>query len=274
MRIPALVTLAALLLLALGCATPETVQRRSSLTAYLGGKDATPVIPTGPATLQLPLRLGVAFVPNESSKRAGNNLAWGGAQAGPGGLVPADQEARLNQRVEDVFKSTPWAHSFKIIPSQYLTLSGGFEDLDQVSKTFGVDVIALISVDILQFSSPAWYSWTYWTLVGAYVVQGDKNDTTALMDAAVYHVPSRTFLFRAGGLGQVKGSSSWSGREDAFRQQAQRSLELAVKDLSSNLDGGVAGFKQDIIKGARKDVVLVDKDGNPVGSAGYDPTRK
>lgn len=274
MRIPSLTALAALLLLAVGCATPETVQRRSSLTAYLGGKDATPLTNLGPAKLQLPLRLGVAFVPNETSSRAGNNLAWGGAQAGPGGLVPADQEARLNQKVEEVFKGKAWTHSFKIIPSHYLTRSGGFEDLDQVAKTFGVDVIALISVDILQFSAPAWYSWTYWTLVGAYVVQGDKNDTTALMDAAVYHVPSRTFLFRAGGLGQVKGSSSWSGREDAFRQQAQQSLELAVKDLSANLDGGVASFKQDLLKGVRKDVQLVDKDGNLLGSAGYDPTRK
>lgn len=274
MRLPTLTALAALLLLAVGCATPETVQRHSSLTAYLGGKDAAPVISTGSAKLQLPLRLGVAFVPNGGTKRAGNNLAWGGAQAGPGGLVPADQEARLNQRVEEVFKSKPWTHSFKIIPSHYLTRSGGFEDLDQVSKTFGVDVIALISVDVLQFSAPTWYSWTYWTLVGAYVVQGDKNDTTALMDAAVYHVPSRTFLFRAGGLGKVKGSSSWSSREDAFRQQAQQSLELAVKDLSANLDGGVAGFKQDLLKGVRKDVQLVDKDGNVLGSAGYDPTRK
>ena len=77
LRIPTLTALAALLLLALGCATPESVQRRSSLTAYLGGKEAVPVIPKGPTKLQLPLRLGVAFVPNESSKRAGNNLAWG-----------------------------------------------------------------------------------------------------------------------------------------------------------------------------------------------------
>jgi rhombotail lipoprotein len=106
------------------------------------------------------------------------------------------------------------------------------------------------------------------------MVQGDKNDTTTLVDAAVYHVPSRTFLFRAGAVGTVKGSSTWSNREDAFRQQAQESLKLAMANLSTSLDQGVAGFKQDLVKGARKDVQLVDRDGNLLGSPGYDPTRK
>ena len=258
-------------LLTLGCATPETVTRRSSLTEYLaGGKDAAaPAVVEGPAKLQLPLRMGIAFVPGTSGARTGATLA------GPGvGALAPDQEERLNERVAALFRTKPWTQSFKVIPSRYLTQKGGFQDLQQVATTFGVDVIALLSVDQIQFSNPEWYSWTYWTLVGAYMVKGDKNDTTTLVDAAVYHVPSRTFLFRAGGVGLVKGSSTWSGREDAFRKQAEQSLDLAMAELSKNLDGGVAGFKQDLVKGLRKDVVLVDKDGNPVGSSGYDPTRQ
>ena len=164
--------------------------------------------------------------------------------------------------------------SFKIIPALYLAKGGGFEDLSQVARSFGVDVVALVSVDQVQFSSPRWYAWTYWTLVGAYVVKGDKNDTTTLVDAAVYHVPSHTFLFRAGGVGTVKGSSTWSNREEAFRQQSRESLALAMANLSGSLDQGIIGFKQDLIKGARKDVLLLDKDGHPVGSAAYDPTRR
>lgn len=270
MRDALLPLLAALCLIAGGCATPETIQRRSSLTAYLGAGEAPPAAEaTGPARLQLPLRLGIAFVPNESTERKGHS----GLGEGPSGLMSPDQEILQQQKVAEVFQAKPWTATFKVIPSHYLTRNGGFADLDQVARTFGVEVVALVSVDQVQFSSPRWYSWTYWTLVGAYMVKGDKNDTTTLVDAAVYHVPSRTFLFRAGGVGTAKGSSTWSGREAAFRQQAQESLSLAMTQLSTSLDQGVATFKQDLLKGARKDVLLVDKAGNPLGSAGYDPAR-
>ena len=270
MRSPILSLVSALLLLAFGCATPETVQRRSSLSSYLGAKTTPPEeLSAGPVRLQLPLRLGIAFVPADAGQRTGSmNMA---APANPMG---AGEEQALQQQVADLFGQKPWAMSFKIIPSLYLAKGGGFEDLSQVARSFGVDVVALVSVDQVQFSSPRWYAWTYWTLVGAYMVKGDKNDTTTLVDAAVYHVPSRTFLFRAGAVGTVKGGSTWSNREEAFRQQSRESLKLAMANLSTSLDQGVAGFKQDLLKGARKDVQLVDKDGNPLGNAAYDPTRR
>jgi len=266
------VRLASMVILSIlvGCAAPETVQRRSSLASYLGAKASPPPDPAiGPAKLQLPLRLGIAFVPAEAGQRAGSLNA-----TAPATLLDPAQEQDLHKQVADLFGQKPWTLSFKIIPALYLAKGGGFADLDQVSRSFGVDVVALVSVDQVQFSSPRWYAWTYWTLVGAYMVKGDKNDTTTLVDAAVYHVPSRTFLFRAGGVGTVKGSSTWSGREDAFRQQSRESLALAMANLSGSLDQGVAGFKQDLLKGIRKDVQLVDKDGNILGSAAYDPARR
>lgn len=265
-----LVPFLTLLVILVGCATPETVQRRSSLTAYLGGKDSPPPHPVdSPVKLQLPLRLGIAFVPAADTTRKGQS----GLGAGPDELISPDQEPMLHQKVAELFQAKPWAQSFKVIPRHYLTAAGGFADLDQVARTFGVEVVALVSVDQLQFSSPRWYAWTYWTLVGAYMIKGDKNDTTTLVDAAVYHVPSRTFLFRAAGVGTVKGSSTWSGREDAFRQQSRESLQLAMTNLSPSLDQGVAQFKQDILSGARKDVLLLDKEGHPLGTTAYDPTR-
>lgn len=262
--------LGALLLLSSGCATPETVQRRSSLTAYLGGKSQPPAdLAAGPVHLQLPLRLGIAFVPAELTQIKGD-----AALASPVGALAPGQEQNLHQQVVGVFEQKPWAQSFKVIPSLYLAKGGGFEDLDRVARSFGVDVVALVSVDQVQFSNPRWYAWTYWTLVGAYMVKGDKNDTTSMVDAAVYHVPSRTFLFRAGGVGTAKGSSTWSQREESFRQQGRDSLTAAMTQLSTSLDQGVATFKQDLLKGVRKDVQLVDKEGNPLGSSAYDPTRR
>lgn len=269
MRPQILSLLAALTVLAVGCGVPETVQRRSSLSAYMGTKAQPPADPGGPpARLQLPLRLGIAFVPADPTQVKGE-----AAPASPVGALAPGQEQELHQQVVRVFEQKPWAQSFKVIPSLYLAKGGGFEDLERVARSFGVDVVALVSVDQVQFSSPRWYAWTYWTLVGAYMVKGDKNDTTSMVDAAVYHVPSHTFLFRAGGVGTAKGSSTWSGREEAFRQQARESLALAMTQLSTSLDQGVATFKQDLMKGTRKDVQLIDKAGNPLGSPDYDPTR-
>lgn len=259
MILPAL----ALGLLGFGCATPETVQRRSSLASYLGAKPAaTPAPPrTGPAQVEFPLRIGIAFVPADPTQTHGD--AFG---ANPLGPVGPGQEAELQQKVAASFAGRPWAREVKTIPSMYLAKGGGFEDLEKVARTFGVEVIALVSVDQVQFSNPRWYAWTYWTLVGAYMVKGDKNDTTTVVDAAIYHVPSRTLLFRAGGVGTAKGSSTWSSREASFREQSRESLSLAMTHLSASLDTAVLGFRQDLQTGVRKDVQLVDG-GTPPSTA-------
>lgn len=44
--------------------------------------------------------------------------------------------------------------------------------------------------------------------MGAYVVQGERNDTHTMMDTAVYDTSSRKMLFRDPGIGRVKGSAT------------------------------------------------------------------
>jgi rhombotail lipoprotein len=254
---PRLLFLLPVLFFLVGCATPETVQRRSSLSSYLGVKASPPVEqPVATLQLQLPLRLGIAFVPADPTQHKGDM-----AQANPMGPLGPGQEQELHRKVMASFSQKAWAGDLKTIPSLYLTKGGGFEDLDKVARSFQVDVIALVSVDQVQFSNPRWYAWTYWTLVGAYMVKGDKNDTTTVVDAAVYHVPSRTLLFRAGGVGTAKGTSSWSSREASFRQQSRESLDLAMTHLSTTLDEAYTAFKQDVAKGVRRDIHLVDPGG-------------
>jgi rhombotail lipoprotein len=259
MRFSVITLPAALALLTLGCATPETVQRRSSLTSYLGAKVPPPAeAATGPLRLELPLRLGIAFVPADVTQHKGDM-----PQADSLGPLSPGQEQALHQKVAASFSQKAWASNLKTIPSLYLTKGGGFEDLDKVARSFSVDVIALVSVDQVQFSNPSWYAWTYWTLVGAYMIKGDKNDTTTVVDAAVYHVPSRTLLFRAAGVGTAKGTSTWSSRESAFRQQSRESLDLAMTSLSTNLDDAMVALRQDVAKGLRKDLQLVDTNVSP-----------
>jgi rhombotail lipoprotein len=208
------------------------------------------------AQLKLPLKLGIAFVPGGTASWRVQNL-----------MAPG-QEKPLLEVVKQSFKDKPWVSDIKLVPSTYLRSGGGFENMDQVARMYGVDVMALVSVDQIQFTDPRWYSFTYISIVGAYVLPGDANDTRTLIDAAVYDVPSHTFLLRAPGQSQIKGSSTWAHREVQLREHSANGLQVAMVDLAKNLDAEVATFKAEIASGDRKDVDVVDKQGVSLRQSG------
>jgi len=246
-----------LLLGALACNTPETHVRRSSLLDYLYPKEkAAPAPNPAGARLKLPLRLGIAFVPGGGHSWRVQNL-----------LAPG-QEKPLLDVVKHSFKDKPWVGEIKLVPSTYLRAGGGFENMDQVARMYGVDVMALVSVDQIQYTDPKWYSFTYLSVVGAYVLPGDANDTRTLIDAAVYDVASHTFLLRAPGQSQLKGSSTWAYRERQLREHSGKGLALAMEDLAKNLDAEVAAFKAEVASGERKDVDVVDRQGVSLRQSG------
>jgi rhombotail lipoprotein len=245
------------LLAFLGCNTPQTTTRRSSLMDYLYPKQQSAPQPNpAGAQLKLPLKLGIAFVPGGSSSWRVKDL-----------MAPG-QEKQLLDVVKQSFKDKPWVAEVKLIPSTYLRPSGGFENMDQVARMYGVDVMALASVDQIQYTDPRWYSFTYLSVVGAYVLPGDANDTRTLIDAAVYDVTSHTFLLRAPGQSQVKGSSTWAHREVQLREHSGKGLQLAMVDLAKNLDAEVASFKAEVATGGRKDVDVVDRKGVSLRQSG------
>lgn len=245
------------LLAALACNTPQTHVRRSSLMDYLYPKEKSAPIPNpAGARLKLPLRLGVAFVPGGTASWRTQNL-----------LAPG-QEKPLLDVVKQSFKDRPWISEIKLIPSAYLRAGGGFANMDQVARMYGVDIMALVSVDQVQNTDPRWYSFTYLSIVGAYVLPGDANDTNTLIDAAVYDVASHTFLLRAPGQSRMKGSSTWAYREKLLREHSAKGLELAMADLAKNLDAEVGAFKAEVARGERKDVDVVDRQGVSLRQSG------
>ena len=250
---------AALVLLALtACAGPRTTYttHRSGLMEYLYPKrQEAPVPNPAGARLQLPLRLGVAFAP-----------------AGTGGwrtaVVPATTERPLLEIIRNAFKDKPWVQEIKLIPATYLAPGGGFDNLDQVCRLYGVNVVALVSVDQIQYTDPKWYSFAYLSIIGAYILPGDANDTRTLIDAAVFDVPSRTFLLRAPGQSVMKGSATFVNRERSLREASAKGLDLAMQDLARNLETEVGAFKAEVAAGDRKGVDVVDAKGQSLRSTG------
>ena len=178
--------------------------------------------------LSLPLRVGVAFVP---------------ASAGPiGGLTEA-AKTELLRRVAAEFHGLSYVKSIDIIPSTYLRPSGGFDNLDQVRSMFGVDVIALVDYDQIQFTNQGLLSLAYWTIVGAYVVQGEKNDTQTLMEAVVFDIPSRKMLFRAPGTSRVKASATAINLSEQLQADSRRGFDEADTEMIANLKTELETFK-------------------------------
>jgi rhombotail lipoprotein len=184
---------AASILLISGCTSyfPRNRAHQSgSVVSFLFPKEQprvqTPVLPV----LDLPLRVGIAFVPETQTSRASFSEM---------------QKQRLLGRVADKFRTLPFVQAIEVVPAAYLRPGGGFENLDQLRSLLGIDVIVLLSYDQVQFTDHNVLSLAYWTIVGAYVFTGDHNDTQTLMEATVYDIASRSFLFRAPGVDRTKG---------------------------------------------------------------------
>ncbi len=244
------------LVTATGCALfgDRRTHRASSVVEYLYPGRAEPVETVATPVLSLPLRVGIAFVPEEAAARSGK------------AAFTEKAKVALMQEIASHFKQQEFVKSIEVIPTAYLRPSGSFENLDQLRRMFGIDVIALLSYDQVQFTDEGFLSLSYWTLVGAYVVQGEKNDTNTLMDAAVYHIPSRRMLFRAPGTSGIKHSATPVNLEEELRRDGEEGFAQATKELIRNLDEQLTLFRERV-KSEPESFTVVRKTGYTGGGA-------
>lgn len=224
--------LAALLLATLattGCATwfdQGRQAQRATVVDYLYPKGEQPALTPSIPELQLPLRVGIAFVPGERYA----------------GLPEAERE-RLLRKVKDAFASRPYIAAIEVIPTTYLRAGGGFDNLQQAARMHNVDVVTLLSYDQVQFSDSNRLSVFYWTIVGGYFVNGSQYDVNTLVDASVFDLKTRQLLFRAPGTSQIKGSSPLVKFGEASREARGEGYRQAIDTLIPQLDAQLESFK-------------------------------
>lgn len=258
-------------MLAAGCGHSMKIQRRSDLMGYLYPNASDPPT-TNPsaAVLQLPLRLGIAFVPGGTTRAC--------SRCPDRRTMPATGEKQLLDIVKSSFAQRDWVSQIVVIPSAYLRPGGGFDNLKAAARMHGVDVVALVSVDQLQSSNPSKLSFLYLSIVAAYVLPLDTHDTQTLIDAAVFHVPTETFLLRAPGVSTVKGHATSVELGRDLETRSATGFKLAMQDLSKNLDIEVEAFKSQIVSGERMDVDIRTAEGVSIresagkgGGGSFDP---
>ncbi len=232
--------------------------RSSSVVTFLYPGAANPLPPTAIPVLRLPLRVGIAFVPTDTKDTRH-------PYANDGGVSEA-QKMLLLDRVAQEFRSRDYIQAIELIPSTYLRPAGGFNNLDQVGNMLQVDVVVLLAYDQVQFTNENILSLAYWTIVGAYIFQGNKNDTHTLMEAAAYDIRSRHLLFRAPGASQVKGTATGINIQEKLRKDGGQGFDQATQELVKNLQTQLELFRERI-KRAPETVKIEHRPGYTGGGA-------
>lgn len=200
----------------------------SSLIDFLYPKgtprtEHTPEIPT----LQLPVRVGLAFVPSNNYR---------------GGAAVVNQMALL-EKVRKSFLKYDFIDRIEIIPSSYLAAGKGFTTLSQVARIYNVDVMALVSYDQVQRNFENNAALLYWTIVGMYLIPGNDTSVQTFVDTAVFDIHSQKMLFRAPGLSKLEKLSTAVGVAENLLKQSQQGFDLAVTDMVTNLNDELSRFK-------------------------------
>jgi rhombotail lipoprotein len=223
----------------------------SSVVQYLYPDQTEHIETPGIPRLALPLKVGVAFVPENT----GRNQT----------LTERDKMELMNE-VSKNFRKYDFVKSIELIPSAYLREKGSFANLDQLHTMYGVDVVTLLSYDQTQFTDEGLASITYWTLIGAYIIPGEKNDTHTMVDASVYDIKSRKMLFRAPGINHIKSKATPINLSEQLRIDSLKSFKEASKDLVTNLEMQLDLFKEQV-KELPEEYQIVHKPGYTGGGS-------
>ncbi|MDX1442687.1 MAG: rhombotarget lipoprotein [Gammaproteobacteria bacterium] len=236
------ITVALLAVLMSACAAKQS-RLVSNTYEFLYPNEEARTIEPQMAVLEIPVRVGLAFAPTTQGHSRFD--LWSGRTMS-GEDLSATEKQKILRRIADAFRGKEYVAAIEIIPDAYLRNKGGFENLDQLATMYNVDVMALVSYDQMQATDEGASSLAYWTLVGAYVVSGEKNSTTTLIDTAVFDIDSRRMLFRAPGTSEIKASSTLVNLSEALREDSQKGFEQASAQMIENLDAELERFREKI----------------------------
>jgi len=201
----------------------------SSLVDYLYPKGQVPpdVQDTIPY-LELPLRVGIAFVPT---------------QAG-GSTISEATKIQLLENVKAQFADRPYIEYIEVIPDTYLRSSNGITGMQQVARLYGVKAMALVSYDQVAMTEDNPSSFLYWTIVGAYTIKATSNEVQTFVDTAVFDVTTARLLFRAPGLDKMSDRSTLIESSEVVRKTRDASFAAAMEAMTKNLATELDTFRE------------------------------
>lgn len=192
----------------------------SSLVDYLypDGQKPPDVEQTIPY-LELPLRVGIGFVPGQSGY----------------GTISEATKMQLLEKVKAEFIDREYISHIEVIPDTYLRSSSGVIGMQQVARLYDVDVMALVSYDQVAVSEENPTGLLYWTIVGAYLIKATSNEVQTFVDTAVFDVDTARLLFRAPGAHTMSDRSTLVEAGEVVRKAKDESISVAMEEMTGNL---------------------------------------
>ncbi|MBW4965467.1 rhombotarget lipoprotein [Pseudoalteromonas sp. CR1] len=225
--------------------------RSSSLVDFLyPNKDSRAAYKPEIPVLKLPVTVGISFVPSKEWRANG---------------IESQNEVALLEKVKKSFLQYDYIDRIEVIPSTYLKGGEGFSALEQVGRLYDVDVMALVSYDQVTQTYENNAALLYWTIVGMYVIPGNENTIQTFVDTAVFDIKSKKMLFRAPGISKLEKRTTAIGIDETLNEKSLEGFNLAVIDMSLNLDAELARFKTRVKE--EKIAKIENKDGSSSAGA-------
>ena len=216
-----------------GCAAMDKGNKQRQVASVLSflfpGKDEPPAPTDKVAVINVPFRIGVAFVPDTTQAEMR--------------LSEAERQ-QLAGKVRDAFVNYPFISHIETVPSLYLEPGGGFANLERVGALLNLDAVALVSYDQVQHADASGWSFLYWTGVGAYVVEGDKYEVLTAVECTVFDIRSHRLLMRAAGTATNKGGATMVGFTEKARAARGRTFAEAMDKMVASLQAEVQAFRE------------------------------
>ena len=223
----------------------------SSLVEFLYPNSSAPPARDTVPELHLPLRVGLAFLPGRGGQTT----------------LDAAHEEQLLERIRRRFSDRHFVSEIVVIPDYYLANRRGFEGLQGVQRLYGVDVMALVSYDQVLHEDNNNWSLGYLTIVGAFVLKGDRHDLSTLVDLAVVDPVSRSLVLRAGGVDVRHGSSTLIDEDRDARDAALQGFSAATDQMIDHFDAALTRFESEVRAG-RANVRVMNKSDSGSGHGG------
>ncbi len=227
--------------------------RSTSLVQFLYPKGNPPLKDKLNPVLNLPLKVGLAFIPEQSDNTT----------------ISLATKNDLLENVKASFKSKVYVDEIIIIPEIYLQRSQGFSTLEQIKNLYQLDVVALVSYDQVVNSKDNIMALSYLTIVGAYIFKGTGYDVNTLIDLAVIDIESRSILFRAAGTSSNNGKVAEGYKQQKYREKQNFGFKIAMDQMQTNLNPALDQFEQRLRAKDPNDTIKVKHREGYSGSFSY-----
>jgi rhombotail lipoprotein len=164
--------------------------------------------------------------------------------------LDAAHRQELLERIRAHFSSRKFVTDITIVPDYYLAGRAGFEVLAGVQRLYGVDLMG------------------YLTIVGAYVLKGNRHDVATLVDLAVVDPATRSLVLRAGGTDTRHGNTTLIDSERETRAAANQSYDAAAEQMMQHFDTALTNFEADVRSGKAAVQVVRKNDAAQSGGGG------